>query len=191
MDPSPALTTPHPLRRLHYPKSSTWNQEAKETSLNPRETLTWTWESTELRSELSQQLWLSTRHLCLWKSTQQIQEPLAGAEGPWVQDILYLPLYGPKLSATPAASPQHCSQAWTGCCGCSWKLLPVKHKPINAAVCSAAPLTALAFGNESVSNSLGMTSGLLCQDELSEGGCRSLKSSWTTARKREPRGTWC
>lgn len=176
---STALTTHQPLRKHHYPKSSTWSQEAR---LNLREALTLMCESSELTAELSQQLWLSTGHLCFCKSTQQIPEPLAGAEGVWLQDVLYLPLYGPKLSATPAASPQHCSQAWTECCGCSWKLLPVRHKPINAAVCSAAPLTVLAFGNQSVSSSLAMTSGLVFPKYVRmsylKGGCMSLKSSW-------------
>lgn len=191
MDPLPAPEHSLPItpRGLHYPKSSTWNQEAKEASLNPRDALTWTCESSELASELSQQLWLSTGHLCLWNSTQHIQEPLAGAEGLWVQDRLYLPLYGPKLSATPAASPQHCSQAWIGCCGCSWKLPPVRHKPINAAACSAALMTAMAFGNECFQqpwDDLRANPLQAGQDKLSAGRLYVPKE-WRTERKREPR----
>lgn len=154
------------LHSTHHPSPPEKAPLSKEQHLKPgsqgcqpeseRGTSTNVW---ELTSELSQQLWLSTGHLCLWKSTQQIQEPLAGAEGRWVQDILYIPLYGPKLSATPAASPQHCSQAWTGCCGCSWKPPPVKHKPINAAVCSGASVTALILETRVFPTALGRPQG--------------------------------
>lgn len=124
-----ALMSHHLLIHCHYPKSNTWKQETKEASLNLRNAFT---------------CWFTTVTPLL---TEQHQlDPARVSRSSGIMGVRYtVPLCVPKLCPTLTAFLQHCSQAWTGCCEYSWKLLPVRHKTINGIVCSAVLLTVLGF----------------------------------------------